>query len=336
MTHAPVAPRFTLISLATLFFSQLTACSCSGRSDSPATGGAAPAAGGNIGSAGSAARAVSGSSGSGSNATTGAGGASAGAGPSGGAGGIATGGNAGAGGASGGGTSGSAGAAGAAGSAPIDHNAPGVIVVLGSSTSAGTGPTNPQNAWVERYRAYLKTEFPKFQLTNLAVGGYTTYQMQPSDYTPGGNLPLPDKNHNITMALSLKPNAIVINMPSNDTNANYPASDQMANFDRVTKLAGQAGVLCWVTTTQPRNFTGDADAVQQTKRALLITVRDAIKQKYGDHTLDFWTQFAEADGKIKDMYGAGDGTHLNDAAHALLAQTVENAKIPEAVLSSKP
>src|SRR6188768_3368610 len=117
-----------------------------------------------------------------------------------------------------------------------------VIVVLGSSTSAGAGPSKPENAWVERYRAYLKTKFPNFQLTNLAVGGYTTYQIQPSDYAPGGNLPGPDSDHNITMALSLKPNAIIINMPSNDTNANYPAATQMANFERVTALARQSGV----------------------------------------------------------------------------------------------
>jgi lysophospholipase L1-like esterase len=236
------------------------------------------------------------------------------------------------------GVAGNAAVAGTGGSALVDHNAPAaiVIVVLGSSTAAGTGPKRPENTWVERYRTYLKARFPKFTLTNLAVGGYTTYQMQPSDYTPPGNLPKPDKNHNITAALALKPNAIIINMPSNDTNANYPAADQLANFDRVTKLAGQNGALCWVTTSQPRNFTGDSDTVKQTKHTLLMTVRDATKQKYGDHTLDFWTQFADASGNIKSTYDAGDGTHMSDDAHALLLREVINAKIPEAVLAAKP
>ena len=230
---------------------------------------------------------------------------------------------------------GAGGALGGSPPAPIDHNARGVIVVLGSSTAAGTGPKLPQNTWVERYRAYLKAQFPKFTLTNLAVGGYTTYQMQPSGYAPPGNLPKPDTNHDITAALALKPDAIIINMPSNDTNANYPAADQMANFERVTKLAGQNGAACWVTTSQPRNFTGDSDQVKQTKHALLMTVKDAIKQKYGDHTLDFWTQFADASGNIKDQYGAGDGTHMNDEAHALLVQEAINARIPEAVLAAR-
>ena len=233
------------------------------------------------------------------------------------------------------GAAGNAALAGSGGSAPGDHQAPGVIVVLGSSTAAGTGPKRPENAWVERYRRYLKAQFPKLTLTNLAVGGYTTYQIQPSDYTPPGNLPKPDENHNITAALALKPNAIIINMPSNDTNANYPAADQLANFDRVTKLAAQNGALCWVTTSQPRNFTGDSDAVKQAKHTLLMTVRDATRQKYGDHTLDFWTQFADAGGNIKSMHDAGDGTHMSDDAHALLLREVINAKIPEAMLAAK-
>jgi hypothetical protein len=65
-------------------------------------------------------------------------------------------------------------------------------------------------------------------------------------------------------------------------------------------------------------------------------VRDQLKAKYTDHTLDFWTGFAEDNGSIKAMWDAGDGTHMNDAAHALLVQQVINAKIPEAVLSAKP
>jgi GDSL-like Lipase/Acylhydrolase family len=230
---------------------------------------------------------------------------------------------------------GAAGSAGSAGAASIVHDAPGVIVVLGSSTSAGTGPKDPANAWVERYRSYLKTQFPNFKLTNLAVGGYTTYQIQPSDFVPAAGRPQPDKAHNITFALTLKPDALIINMPTNDTNANYPALDQLANFDRVTQLAKQNGIACWVTTTQPRSFIGDPPGTQQTKWRLLISVNGSLQQKYGDHTLDFWTQFAEPRGKLRAMWDAGDGTHMNDAAHALLVGQVIAAKIPEAILTAK-
>ena len=200
--------------------------------------------------------------------------------------------------------------------------------MLGSSTAAGTGPSRPENAWVWLYTAYLKRQFPKFALTNLAVGGYTTYQMQPSDYAPPVNRPAPDPEHNVTKALSLHPDAIIINMPTNDQASGYSLTEQLANYDRVTRLATELGALVWVTTSQPRDFASVAD------RAGLVAAKNALKQRYGSHALDFRTQFADGDGKIKDMYNAGDGVHMNDAAHALLAQQVINAKIPEATIAA--
>lgn len=107
----------------------------------------------------------------------------------------------------------------------------------------------------------------------------------------------------------------------------------MANYERVTSLARQNGVVCWVTTTQPRNFGADSADVATAKRAGLMAGRDAIQAKYTDHILDFWNGFAEADGKIKASFDSGDGTHMNDSAHALLAERVIAAKVPEALIS---
>jgi lysophospholipase L1-like esterase len=205
-----------------------------------------------------------------------------------------------------------------------------VLVVLGSSTAAGTGPDEPESAWVERYRAYLKRTYPKLVIANLAVGGYTTFHIQPSDYVPPPHRPAPVPGHNVSSALELRPKAIIINMPSNDQASKYPLPEQLANYERVTELAGRHRVLVWITTTQPRNFS---DRAQQDQ---LTLARDAIKERYGDRSLDFWSPFAAAGGAIKAEYDAGDGTHLNAAAHALLAERVIAAKIPEQVLAASP
>src|SRR5882724_5981583 len=101
------------------------------------------------------------------------------------------------------------------------------IVVLGSSTSAGTGPKDPNNAYVPRYQAYLAQQFPKFTLLNLAVGGQTTYHIQPTGFSSPESRPTPTPDKNITAALALDPDAIIVNMPSNDTAANIPASEQL-------------------------------------------------------------------------------------------------------------
>lgn len=58
------------------------------------------------------------------------------------------------------------------------------IVVLGSSTAAGTGTTNPDSAWVNRFRNYFVAQDSSFRVINLAVGGYTTYHIMPTGFVP--------------------------------------------------------------------------------------------------------------------------------------------------------
>jgi len=205
----------------------------------------------------------------------------------------------------------------------LDYSLHGSIVVLGSSTSAGIGPKQAKNAWVPRYRARLAERYPNVTVLNLAVGGQTTFHIQPTDYTPPPNRPAPVSNKNITAALALGPIAIIINLPSNDQAANYPWSEQLANYDRVARLAAAAHVPLWVSTSQPRNFNDPAQLHD------LARAREALAQKFAPRTLDFWTPFATANGWVQGRYDAGDGTHLNDEAHAILADIVEAAHIPE-------
>lgn len=202
---------------------------------------------------------------------------------------------------------------------------PGRIVVLGSSTAAGAGPSNGDDAWVRRYQEDLATRFPNMEVVNLAVGGFTTYQIQPTGFVPPDGRPAPDTAKNITAALALSPDAIVINMPSNDQASAYALADVMDNFDRVTDLAAAAAVPCWVTTTQPRDNISDAG------KLLLFAGRDAILATYGPRAIDFWTGLAEADGRMIPAYNSGDGIHLNGEAHAILAARAIAAGIPEAI-----
>jgi len=206
---------------------------------------------------------------------------------------------------------------------PADLSRHGSIVVLGSSTAAGIGPKDSKNAWALRYQAYLTKQFPNVTLINLAVGGQTTFEIQPTDYVPPANRPAPVAGKNITAALAVHPSAIIISLPSNDQANDYPLAEQIANYDRVANLANRAHVPLWVSTTQPRNFD-DSKQIDA-----LIQMRDLILQKFAPRALDFWTPFAAPNGFIKGSYNVGDGTHMNDAAHGLLAEIVKSAQIPE-------
>jgi hypothetical protein len=113
-----------------------------------------------------------------------------------------------------------------------------------------------------------------------------------------------------------------VNLPSNDAASNYSIFEQTDNFERIAAEAAKANVPMWVSTTQPRNMT-------EAKRQNLITMRDWIRGRFADHTLDFWTGIAREDGTVDSLLNSGDGVHLNDDGHALLFARVRDASIPE-------
>ncbi len=207
------------------------------------------------------------------------------------------------------------------------HPAAGVIVVLGSSTAAGVGASAEAFTWVSRYQTHLARDFPRVVVINLAVGGFTTYQIQPARYVPPRNRPQPDPKSNIDAALALLPSAIVVSLPSNDQAAGYDWGEQLTNYERVLAAATSANVPLWITTTQPRNF----DTLQQ--RHELAKARALIAQRFAGYAPDFWTPLATRDDRLKHELDSGDGTHLNDAGHALLAQAMVAARIPETMLA---
>jgi lysophospholipase L1-like esterase len=192
------------------------------------------------------------------------------------------------------------------------------VVVLGSSTAAGAGPASPDSAWVPRYRRYALHLDPAHEVVNLALGGHTTYHVLPTGQVPPVGRPAPDPNRNITAALALLPDAIVVNLPSNDAALGYSVEEQLRNYDTLVAVAEDVPV--WITTPQPRNL-GEAG------RALLRAMRDSTLARYAPHALDFWSQLARPDGTIEPIFDSGDGIHLNSAAHRILYERVAAAHI---------
>lgn len=206
------------------------------------------------------------------------------------------------------------------------------IVVLGSSTAAGTGPSHPDSTWVNRYKNYLLSVNPNNEVINLAIGGYNTYRIMPTSFTPPANRPSPDPLRNITAALGYQPDAIIVNMPSNDVAAGFSVQEQLFNFDSIVSTANLGSTPIWICTTQPRNFS---DSLLRQKQ---FDLKDSIWLNYSPNVLDFWTPFATSSYYIDSIYDSGDGVHMNDTAHAILASTVIAANIEDSVLgvSSEP
>lgn len=190
------------------------------------------------------------------------------------------------------------------------------IVVLGSSTAAGTGTTSPDSAWVNRFRKYVSALDTSFRVINLAVGGYTTYDVMPTSFVPPAGRPTPKIYNNISYALEFNPYEIIVNLPSNDASSGFSISEQIRNYDTLVSIARDRNIKLWISTTQPRNFS------LQSQLNLLFAMRDSTYSKYGEKAIDFWTDIAQSNGFINPIYGSGDGIHLNNAAHRLLFERV--------------
>jgi lysophospholipase L1-like esterase len=194
------------------------------------------------------------------------------------------------------------------------------IVILGSSTAAGGGASTYANSWAGLFTTYIKSLNSSNSVINLAVSGYSTYQILPTGTNIPGR-PSPDVNVNITAGLAQNPDAIIVNMPTNDVVNNYAVSETENNFQTVVAASMAAGVPIWITTTQPRNNMTPFQISE------LTAERDWITNTYGTHSIDFWTTIANPDGSINTIYDFGDGVHLNDAGHNILYQRVQAKNI---------
>ena len=199
------------------------------------------------------------------------------------------------------------------------------IVVLGSSTAAGTGPSASDSSWVNKYRAHLQSININNEVINFAVGGYNTYRIMPTGFVPPPNRPNTDINRNITAALAESPDAIIINMPSNDVAAGYTYAEQMFNLDTIVDIALTNNIPIWVCTTQPRNFSNTSSLQLQ------ADLKDSITSIFSPLSIDFWSVIANPNHTINPLYDSGDGVHLNDAGHAILTQRVIDTDILSAI-----
>jgi len=194
----------------------------------------------------------------------------------------------------------------------LDSN---VVVVIGSSTAAGTGPSVRDSAWVNRYRAYAQQISPNNQVINLAIGGTTTYHIMPDWFVPAAGKPATNPNNNISEAIRLGADAIIVNMPSNDAAFGFTPAEQMTNFRLLEAVADSAGIPIWICTTQPRNFSN-------TQKNIQLAVRDSILNVFGPFAINFWSGTASNNNDILPQYDSGDGVHMNNAGHRLLVNRV--------------
>lgn len=194
------------------------------------------------------------------------------------------------------------------------------IVVVGSSTAEGYGIKPKDSCWVNRFAHSLG---PEVAVRNISKTGYSTYEVMPTGTRKAGR-PEPDTERNITKALSFHPDAIIINLPTNDAAAGYSLEEQQANFRTIIQAATDQQIPVWVTTTQPRTNTFGHP------RNTLPQMRDWLLATYGNKVINFWEPFANPDNTINKQYDQ-DGIHLNIPGHRILFERVAQKHIMDTV-----
>lgn len=197
---------------------------------------------------------------------------------------------------------------------------PALVVILGSSTAAGVGANPLDSAWAYRIQGVVNQNGAKATFTNLAVANFTTYQAMPNGYHVA-NRPVPDTTANISKALSLKPNLVILSFPSNDIANNYTNTEIMHNYSVMTHMLDSANVQYIIFGDQPRNFP------TYTQRLREKTMNDTIKSAYTIHVNDFFLALSSNAYLINPIYSAGDGIHLNNSGHKVIMNATLNQPI---------
>jgi lysophospholipase L1-like esterase len=215
---------------------------------------------------------------------------------------------------------------------PATVQAQHLLVIIGSSTAAGTGATNYDSSFAGRYGRYLPTLSGGWRQTNLAVGGYVTYQLMPTNFRAPAGRPAPDTIHNVTKALSLHPDVLLFALGDNDIGNGYDSTEYQSNYDSIRNAAVKAGVRIWISSTLPRNI----DSIGRKK---ILAFRSRILTRYAPRALDFYDSLGLPDGSYNPAYNSGDGIHTNDRGHLLLFQRLVAANLtalPSFVIQSNP
>jgi len=191
------------------------------------------------------------------------------------------------------------------------------LVVIGSSTAAGTGASSQARSWVEQLSQSLRRSVEGTITTeNLAVPGYSNHDLAQGSAKPG----------NIDEALRLKPDLLIIALAGgNDLALGSSQEEYISRIERLRTQANAADSPVFVMGTAPK----DVDDAQRRQlkawsSAMLTTFNECwVPGQTSAHSPCFIPIFdvlADANLGIAAKYSAGDGTHVNDAGHARILE----------------
>lgn len=215
------------------------------------------------------------------------------------------------------------------------------IVALGSSTTLGSAASPSDSAWVARLQAFYRKNTsvsdPDTIIYKIGYYGYTTYKELPTGFVAPILRATIDEANNVTEAMEYNPDIVIINLPSNDVSSYawpyitpaYNIKETMDNYRTMYNYVTNAGVKCFVTTTQPRND------LSVSQRQLQKDLADSIIKTFGAFAINFWDDLVVPDGsnllkdEVRHLGYSDQDYHLNNVGHRYLFERVKAKNIFE-------
>lgn len=188
------------------------------------------------------------------------------------------------------------------------------VVAIGSSTFAGTGANPMQDSAVYPIiMQFANAHNLVSTSTNLSLGGTSIFQAMPSSYIPGPGEDSPDPARNITAALALNPDIVLIFYPSNDYDG-LTTSQVIFAYKTIFDSTIQAGKRPVIFTTLPRQAFGTAAQLRLAEiddSLFLHPVMGSYVVRSHEPVTDYDRQTA--------LYNWGDNIHQNNTGHRVVA-----------------
>jgi lysophospholipase L1-like esterase len=199
------------------------------------------------------------------------------------------------------------------------------LAVIGSSTAAGFGASNYESSWVGRLESSLAAAVTtSVSITNLAVGGYSAYELLPGSGARGS----------IDEAIRERPDLIVVGLAgSNDLTPEITTTTFIAQLTTLRDTARAAGIPAFFVGTLPKNLsTGERELLELWNDRMADSfsacwISDTTSA-YAPCFMDVFDQLADASLGIASAWDSGDGQHPNDAGHGILFDSADKIVKP--------
>ncbi|MDN5212293.1 SGNH/GDSL hydrolase family protein [Fulvivirgaceae bacterium BMA12] len=194
------------------------------------------------------------------------------------------------------------------------------IVVIGADAHHDKNQ-NGELFWIKSYRDYLKSFNKDNEIINLTQKELNSYHIVPTGSTSPYGRPKADPDHNITKAISMTPDAIIVNLEYNDLVQNFQASEQIVNLMLVASEANNKNIPIWINTPKPSTFDTPENHDSH------IAVKELIMQRFHPFVVKFWDALADENGNLRQEFATADQGHVNAKGQEVMASKLVEADI---------